>query len=282
MPFIDDRGRVLGRYNLLDLALIVFVLALLPIGIVAMRVFRETPPRIDSVSPASQPAGPARRIRVKGANFRPYLRVFVNPAGQPFSLVARNAELTEGHFLIESPSEVEIQLPPVTAGSYDLYVFDEAREVVSRQSAFTIEPPVSAPLRATVRFVVLADVAALVKAGDADLADAAAGPADAPTATAVIEEVAASSQTVSAVESHMLPAGRTTLAVAGPARTLEAQVAVPAQRNGAGVWMYRSQPIRPGDAISFETARYSMRGLVVAVEVRAAGAAAAPGRSAPQ
>jgi hypothetical protein len=46
--------------------------------------------------------------------------------------------------------------------------------------------------------------------------------------------------------------------------------------------MYRSQPIRPGDAISFETARYSMRGLVVAVEVRAAGAAAAPGRSAPQ
>ena len=64
MPLIDDRGRVLGRYNLLDAALLVFLLALLPIGVVAFRVFRETPPRIDAVSPASQPAGPARRLRV--------------------------------------------------------------------------------------------------------------------------------------------------------------------------------------------------------------------------
>src|SRR5712691_7496914 len=147
MSIVDDNGRLFGRINLIDAALLLFVIGLIPIGVVAFRVFRVPPPRIEAVQPVSQPEGPARRIRLKGTNFRPYLRVFVNPAGEPFSLVSRNAELTEGRFLIESPSEVEVQLPPVTRGSYDLYVFDEARQVHARASAFTIEPQAAVTLR---------------------------------------------------------------------------------------------------------------------------------------
>lgn len=267
MPLIDNRGRLFGRINLIDAALLVFVLALLPIGVFAFRVFQESPPRIDTVQPASQPAGSARRLRVKGANFRPYLRVFVNRTGEPFSLVGRNADLTEGHFLIESPTEVEILLPPVPPGSYDLYVFDETRQVLAHPSAFAIEPPTSALLRVTVRFVVLADVAALVKPGDADLGDATPSPPSPNGASAVIRTLATSAETLSAVDSHALPSGRGTFGVAGPVRTLDAQLSIPALRNGRGVWIYRDQPIRPGDAITFETPTYSMRGLVVAVPV---------------
>lgn len=265
MPLIDDRGRLFGRFNLIDAALLVFVLALLPIGVFAFRVFREAPPRIDTVQPASQPAGPARRLRVKGANFRPYLRVFVNRTDEPFSLTGRNPDVTEGRFLIESPAEVEILLPPVSPGSYDLYMFDETRQVLAHHAAFVIEPPISAPLSVTVRFVVLADVAALVKPGDADLGDTAPAPPSPNEASAVIRTMATSAETLSAVDSRMLPSGRGTFGVAGSGRTLEARLSVPALRNDRGVWIYRGQPIRPGDAITFETSKYSMRGLIVAV-----------------
>ena len=265
MPLIDDRGRLYGRMNLIDAALLIFVLALLPIGVFAFRVFRESPPRIDTVQPASQPAGPGRRLRMKGANFRPYLRVFVNRTGEPFSLLARNADLTEGHFLIESPAEVEILLPPVPPGSYDLYVFDETRQVLAHPSAFAIEPPTSALLRVTVQFVAVADVAALVKLGDTDLVGTTTTAPSPNDAGAVIQALGVPAKTVSAVFSYGLPSGRGTLAVAGPARTLEAQLSIPAKQNESGVWIYRNQPIRPGDTINFETPRYSMRGLVVAV-----------------
>lgn len=268
MPLIDDRGRLFGRMNLIDAALLVFVLALLPLGVFAFRVFRVSPPRIDTVQPASQPAGPARRLRVKGANFRPYLRVFVNRTGEPFSLTGRNPDVTEGRFLIESPAEVEILLPPVAPGSYDLHVFDETRQVLAHPAAFAIEPPMSVPLSVTVRFVVLPDVAALVKPGDADLGDTAPSPPSPPSpneARAVIRTLATSAETLSAVDSHVLPSRRGTLGVAGPVRTLDARLTVPALQNGSGVWIYRDQPIRPGDAIAFETSTYSMRGLIVAV-----------------
>lgn len=268
MPLIDNRGRLFGRMNLIDAALLVFLVALLPIGVLTFRLFQESPPRIDTVQPASQAAGPTRRIRVKGANFRPYLRVFVNRTGEPFSLVGHTAEPTEGHFLIESPSEVEILLPPVAPGSYDLYVFDEARQVLAHPSAFTIEPPPSAPLHATVQFVVKADVAALVKLGDADLVGPSPASPQANDARAVIQELAEQAKTVSAVLSYGPPSGRgTTLAVTGPALALDAQLSIPASQGENGVWIYRDQPVRPGDPFTFETARYSMRGLIVAVSV---------------
>ena len=274
MAWIDGNGRVFGRVNLIDAALLVFVLGLIPIGVVTARVFRDRPPRIDAVVPASQTAGPRNRIRLKGADFRPYLRVFFNPAGEPFSLKDRIVEQTEGQFLIESPTEVEVQLPPLRPGSYDIHMMDETREILMRPSALTLEPPPLMTLRASVRFIALAEVAALLKPGDADIADAGANAAGQP-ARATLETVSASGAGLSVVDTLSMKGGRT-LAVASPARAVDARVAIPAARNGLGIWMYRDQPIRPGDAFSFETATYSVRGVVSAVSTNERTAAAPP------
>lgn len=274
MALIDDKGRVLGRVNLIDAALLVFVLALIPIGVVASRVFRERVPRIDAVLPASQPAGPGRRIRLKGADFRPYLRLFVSPAGEPFSLQDRTEAHTEGVFLLESPTDVEVQLPPLPAGSYDIHLFDESREILARPSAITLEPPSVMMLRASVRFIALADVAALLKTGDNDLSDVASAASVTSPARAVIETVAPSAAAISAVDGLPAKGGRT-ISVASPARAVDARVAIPAAKNSLGIWTYRDQPIRPGDVFSFETASYSVRGVVTAVSM-GDGATGAP------
>src|SRR4051812_34904710 len=122
MAVIDDKGRVLGRVNLIDAALLIFVLALIPIGAVAYAVFRERPPRVDEVRPSSQPAGLSRRIRLTGDNFRPYMRLFVSRAGEPFSLTRRHVPSIEGRFVVESQHEVDVELPPLAAGTYDLHL----------------------------------------------------------------------------------------------------------------------------------------------------------------
>jgi len=269
MEWIDNNGRVFGRVNLIDAALLVFALVLIPIGVATSRVFRERPPRIDAVVPESQPAGPGRRIRLKGAAFRPYLRLFFFPAGQPFSL--SELYLLEGRFLLESPTEVEVQLPALPPGSYDIHVLDETREILVRPSAITLQPPAAVTLHADVRFVVLADVAALVKAGDADLAGGTTDALGAPGHATLVS--VSLSGPMSAVDTLPLKGGRT-LAIGSPARAIDARVAVPASKNSLGIWMYRDQPIRPGDAFSFETAAYSARGVVTAVSVDEVTAAA--------
>ena len=46
MALIDERGRLFGRINLIDLAVIVFVAVLIPLGYGAYLVFRAPAPHI--------------------------------------------------------------------------------------------------------------------------------------------------------------------------------------------------------------------------------------------
>src|SRR5207237_2137846 len=58
-------------------------------------------------------------------------------------------------------------------------------------------------------------------------------------------------------------AGRTTIHM--PARAFEAVVTLPANKGAGDVWEYRKQTIRAGDPLTFETARYTMNGLILQV-----------------
>jgi hypothetical protein len=262
MAWIDRNGRLFGRVNLIDAVLLTFALMLIPIGVVTSRVFRERQPRIAAVVPASLPTGSGRRIRLQGADFRPYLHIYFNPAGQAFALHGPYAEQSEGRFLLESPSEADVQVPVLPPGNYDIHLLDETREVLLQAGALTIEPLPQITLRAIVRFIAIADVAGLMKAGDTDLPDpSAAGSAAAP---AVIESVVLSAGTIPAIDTLPQRAGRS-IAVTLPARTVEARLAIPAARSDFGVWTYRNSPVRPGDAFSFETSAYSVRGIVTVV-----------------
>jgi len=125
MSIVDERGRLFGRFNLIDASVVAVVVLLLPIGYAAYALFRPAPIRITSVTPNRVEQGRAARIRLKGEHFRPYLRAEVGRL-QPTS------------FLIETPTAGEIVVPDVEPGTYDITLFDEAEEVARLKDAVTV------------------------------------------------------------------------------------------------------------------------------------------------
>ena len=275
MPLLDARGRVFGRWNLIDASIAMFLLLLIPAGFVIYRVFRVPDPVIAAVTPPLQPPGAERRIRVTGRNFRPFLRAYVNKTGAPFSLVNRTVELSEGNVLVETPEVIEIVLPPLTAATYDLYIFDELRQVAERPAAFTLGTPADITVEATVRFTVVSELVPLVKSGDEDTT-APGDPASGDFGHATLKDIRLISgnpvtldlQFPTAVGSSMSGrgdgAGGTTI-VHAAGRALEATVALPVERTANGAWLYKGRAVRAGDGLSFQTSRYAMYGVILRV-----------------
>ena len=285
MPLVDDRGRLFGRINLIDAALAALVFILLPIGYTAVRLFRVPLPEIQSVEPAAQPVGPGRRLRLNGRDFRPYLKVFVSPAGEPFSLIARTPVGIEGRLLVETPSVVEVELPTVPPGTYDLYLFDETQQAAYRASAFVLTPPADLTVRVRVRFSVSAELSTLVKEGDVDITEGncryiddrtgcrevnpnlvpqkpLGDPAEGATpATLKSVRVSTDGSSAFAVSASIDRTGWLASTRNG-AKQIEAEVDVPAHQNPKGIWEYRRQTIRAGDTLIFQTPQYFMRGLI--------------------
>jgi hypothetical protein len=264
MRMIDDRGRLFGALNLIDALLVVFALGVVPLGYVAYRVFRVPPPQIDTIEPASQPEGANLRLRIRGRDLRPYLRVWINKTGTPFGITLVSLASHEVTMLVETPTAAEgvlpINLPPA---SYDLYLFDGTHELARRVAAFTITPPPARSIDAVVRFAVDEALVPLVKTGDRDSVASAGRPAI-DGRGAELGAVRASGQPATPMDVQV---GGVVLHI--PARLVEATVAIPAQKSAGGIWEYRGKPVRPGDPFIFETDRYTMSGLVL--QVRPAG-----------
>jgi hypothetical protein len=127
MASIDEHGRLFGRWNLLDVALLVLIVGLIPLGYAAYLLFREQPPSLISVSPTSIVQAPEFLLTIKGENLRPFMRVSVGThQGRNFHF--RNTELAEVPFA---------SIPP---GVYDVVLFDEAQERARLTNAVTISP----------------------------------------------------------------------------------------------------------------------------------------------
>ena len=259
MPLIDSRGRLFGQINLIDAGILVFVLALPPIGLITYRVFRVPNPQIATVSPTTMLPGLDRRIRLTGRDFRPFLRITFNKSGEAFALVNGAPETTEGRLLVETPTLVEAHLPDeLLAGTYDLHLFDRGQQVAERLNAFTITSGPPTMVEAVVRFVVFPDLAALMANGDEDTY-VPLGQLLPPN------QARATLRAVKSVEAKMAVAQ---LHLSGPfgvqeqGQTIEAVVAIPATRSETGGWEYKKQPIRVGDALKFETPRYAMFGVI--------------------
>jgi hypothetical protein len=127
MAIVDERGRLFGRWNLLDLALLVLIAGLIPLGYVGYLLFRDQPPRLVSVTPSQVAEAGEYRLTVKGENLRPYMRI---SAG---TQQARD-------FLFKSTEEVEVPLPYLAPGSYDIVLYDQASERFRLPNALTITP----------------------------------------------------------------------------------------------------------------------------------------------
>jgi uncharacterized protein DUF4330 len=125
LTVIDRRGRLFGRVNLVDAAILALVLILVPLAYTAYLLFRMPAPEVAAVEPAAIGPGKATSVRLTGRHFRPYLRV--------------SAGSQMGTFLVASTTTAEVKLPPLEPGAYDLVLYDGLRELARRPGALTVE-----------------------------------------------------------------------------------------------------------------------------------------------
>src|SRR5262249_1886960 len=125
MTVIDDRGRVFGRVNLIDAAAALLLFVMIPVAYGAYLLFRNPPPKLTSISPATLYAGPNQRVRIQGINLRPFMRV--------------SFSATQGvTFAIDSTTSAQVEVPDLPPGKYDVVLYDYRQEVDRLPKALTI------------------------------------------------------------------------------------------------------------------------------------------------
>jgi hypothetical protein len=139
MTVIDERGRLFGRFNLIDAGVVIVLLVLVPLAYAAYRLFRPEPIRIVSVEPARVTVGHPQRIKLHGEHLRPYLRAQVG-GEQAHTL------------LIESPNDGEFAMPDLPVGTFDVSLYDEVQQVAQLKRAITVAPPAAGP-RVTIQLI---------------------------------------------------------------------------------------------------------------------------------
>jgi hypothetical protein len=127
MAIVDERGRMFGRWNILDLAVLVLVLGLIPLGYAAFVLFRDRPPRLVKIEPAQLRQTETFTVKVTGENFRPYMRLSIG--------TQQGRE-----FLFKSTEEAEVAFVSVPPGTYDVVLYDQAQERFRLPQAITISP----------------------------------------------------------------------------------------------------------------------------------------------
>jgi Domain of unknown function (DUF4330) len=132
MTIVDERGRLFGRFNLIDAGIAVAALVLVPLVYAAYLLFRPPAMKILSVEPSRLDQGQQPRVRIHGANLRPYLRAQVGHE-QPHI------------FLIQTPTDAEFAMPALPPGTYDLTLYDEVQEVARLKNAITVSAPPAGP-----------------------------------------------------------------------------------------------------------------------------------------
>jgi hypothetical protein len=133
MPIIDERGRLFGRFNLIDAAVGMLILILLPAAYGAYLIFKEPIPKLTGVFPSTLRQGPNLQVEVRGENFRPYMRVSFN-------------DLQGRTFLFNNPTSAVVQLADIPTGKYDVVLYDYMQEVARMPGAFTLEPQPAPPM----------------------------------------------------------------------------------------------------------------------------------------
>jgi hypothetical protein len=171
MTIVDDRGRLFGRINLVDAAVLIFVIGLIPVAYGAFLLFRPAAPRIDSVTQTDLTREEVRiangallsaKLKVTGTGFTPLLRATIG--GRPAM-----------GYLVENPNSADVLVGEIAVGSHDLVLFDGVQEVARANGAVTIHEALGTIVRTVGRFVALdAATAQTLKPGFASPKDARA------------------------------------------------------------------------------------------------------------
>lgn len=144
MPFVDDRGRLFGRFNVLDAIVLALLVLFVPVAYGAYNLFHDPLPMLTSIDPAAGTQGEITRIRIHGQHLRPLLRVTI---GSQFG----------NDVLVANPTLAEVVLPEMQPGTYDVVLYDQGQELSRLPRAFTLaRPPQSTvPLQVVGTFTAL-------------------------------------------------------------------------------------------------------------------------------
>lgn len=147
MTVVDERGRLFGRINLVDAALGLVAVILIPIAYGTYLLFRPvTAPRIDEVTAStitkteeriSVGGRVAARFKIRGNGFTPLLR-------------ARVGDTDALAFVFENPNSADLLVSPIAPGRHDLVLVDGRQEVARAKDAIVIQDIVAgASMRAS-------------------------------------------------------------------------------------------------------------------------------------
>ena len=134
MTMIDTKGRLFGRFNLVDAVAIGFVIVLIPIGYATYLLFRPSRPVIESVTRFDLTKEERRlaggsvltaKLKVKGSGLNPLLR-------------ARIGQVEAMGFVFETPNSADVLVGLVPPGRHDLVLYDGVQEVARARDAVEI------------------------------------------------------------------------------------------------------------------------------------------------
>jgi hypothetical protein len=130
MTQLDEPRGAVVRFNMLDAAVAIVILLLIPLAYAAYLLFRTPAPTLASVSPSTLYEGRNQRLEIDGANLRPFLRVSFD------TVQARS-------FLLGSTKYALVDVPDLKPGAYDVVLFDHLQEVSRLPKALTVVPLVA-------------------------------------------------------------------------------------------------------------------------------------------
>ena len=130
MAIVDERGRLFGKINIIDFAVVLFIAVLIPLAYAAFVLFRTPAPRVVSVSPSTVPFARdvEQKVAVTGESLRPFLRAKLD------TLDARG-------FTAQSPTAGELRFINIPPGTYDIVLLDESQELMRLPKALTVAMP---------------------------------------------------------------------------------------------------------------------------------------------
>jgi hypothetical protein len=236
MALLDDRGRLFGRVNLIDVAAGLLVLLLVALGYASWRLFQTPAPVIASVSPTVILPGQPQTVEVTGQNLRPYLLANVGPL--------------RALYLFETPDRVRVQLPPLAPGQYDMSFYD-SKEIARLSNVITVKEPTYAEIR--VRFVTRPEILEVVKQAQQEQPKSGR-PANPSAPVLVSFDV---TDDLVGTTKQDLQEGRMTV--------IRALVRVPATRSGAG-WEAQGFTLKAGAEFTFTAPTYVLEGEILSIE----------------
>ena len=125
MTLLDERGRVAGRFNVVDVAAVIVFLVLMPFAVALYLLFRTPTPTLVNIVPKTLLQGPNQRLEIDGTNFRPFMRV-------TFNTIPANS------FLLGSTKYAIVDVPDLKPGVYDVVLYDYMQEIARLPKALTV------------------------------------------------------------------------------------------------------------------------------------------------